>query len=143
RASTTDGPAAPPPPHGARAGRAGVIARQESPMTDYENTTDVTASPDALFDYLADIGNLPEYFARMRSATLVGQGDAVHTVAELPDGQVVEGEAWFRVDRENRRIAWGSEGPSDYHGELAVSGTDGGARVWVKVSTARVESEQV
>lgn len=111
-------------------------------MTDYTNTTQVTAPAQTLFDYLSDIHNLPEYFARMQSATPV-DGDAVHTEAELPDGQVVEGEAWFRVDREAMRLAWGSEGPNDYRGDLAVSGTDGGSQVIVTVSTARVRSDEV
>lgn len=112
-------------------------------MADYENTTEVSASPEALFDYLAEIGNLPEYMARMRSASAVSGGDAVQTVAELPDGQVVEGEAWFRVDRDARRIRWGAEGPRDYHGELAVEASGQGARVWVRISTENVESDEV
>ncbi len=112
-------------------------------MTDYENLTTVAAPAQVLFDYLAKIGNLPDYFPRMRVATPVAGGEAVYTEAELPDGRVVSGEAWFRVDREALRIEWGSQGPNDYHGELEVTPLDSECQVRVLISTARVESDEV
>lgn len=113
-------------------------------MGDCESTIQVDAPPQVLFDYLSDIDNLPKYLPRVRSATLVDGGDAVRTVAELPNEQVMEGEAWFGVDRAAMRMAWGSEGPRDYQGELAVHSAEGGSQVWVRiVTTARVESGQV
>lgn len=123
-------------------------------MADYRNATEVRVSPAALFDYLSRVENLPRYFARMRSAELVDAGGgggaagrrAVRTTAELPDGQVVEGEAWLEVDSDALTMRWGSEGPGDYHGELSVTAADGsgeGARVHVVISTERVESDEV
>jgi uncharacterized protein YndB with AHSA1/START domain len=119
-------------------------------MGTYESTTTVTASPDALFSYLSDIHNLPEYFAAMRSAEPAGsaEGDvppgseAVHTVAEV-DGQRREGEAWFRRDAGARSLSWGSEGPSDYHGELRVDEAGDGSRVTVRLHTEHVEDARV
>ena len=67
-------------------------------MADFTSTTTVDASPDDLFAFLSDVGNLPRYFARMKTAESAG-GNAVRTSAELPDGSHVEGEAWFEVDR--------------------------------------------
>lgn len=116
---------------------------KERPVADYENTTQVSAPADTLFDYLADIDNLPAYFARMKSARPVDGGDAVHTVAEGPDGQTVEGEAWFRVDRAALRIEWGSQGESDYSGYLDVTPAGAGSQVEVHISTARVRSDSV
>ena len=78
-------------------------------MGDYEQTTTVSADADALFRYLSDVNNLPDYFAAMKSAEPAG-GDAVHTVAEV-DGTEREGEAWFTADEEARAIRWGSQGP--------------------------------
>ncbi len=112
-------------------------------MADYENTTQVNAPPQALFDYLADINNLPEYVRWIRSATPIDGGDAVHFVVELPDGQVMEGQAWFGVDRAAMRMAWGSEGTRDYRGELAVHSGDGSSQVWARISTARGERKQL
>ncbi len=110
-------------------------------MGDYEQTTTVTADPDALFAYLSEVGNLPHYFESMESAEPAG-GDAVHTVADV-DGQRREGEAWFTADDQARTIRWGSEGPNDYSGELAVTGAESGAQVTVRLHTEHVEGDQI
>jgi hypothetical protein len=66
-------------------------------------------------------------------------GEAVRVTAQV-DGREQEGEAWFRVDREAKRVEWGSEGPNDYHGWLDVTDEGGGrSSVAVHVSTVRVE----
>ena len=107
-------------------------------MADYERAQTVEAPAGALFEFLADVGNLPRYFERMTAAEPAG-GEAVRVRAEI-DGQAREGEAWFRVDREAKRVEWGSEGPNDYHGWLDVTGEGGGrSTVAVHVSTERVE----
>lgn len=106
-------------------------------MADFHAATTVHAAPDALFDYLSDVGNLPRYFARMTSAT-PGQGEEVHTTAEMPDGTQVEGDAWFQVDRDTRHLAWGSEGPNNYHGWLQVADAADGSQVEVRLHTDRV-----
>lgn len=112
-------------------------------MAEYHGSTTVSAPADSLFAYLSDVGNLPEYFSRMRSARAVDGGQAVQTVAQGPDGQTVEGEAWFRVDGDRKRLEWGSEGGNDYSGSLDVTPSGDGSRVEVHISTGRVESEQV
>lgn len=106
-------------------------------MGDFTGSTTVDASSDALFDYLSDIGNLPDYFARMTSAE-PGDGEEVKTTAQTPDGQEVAGDAWFRVDQQAQRIEWGSEGPSDYRGYLDVTPSGDGSTVEVHVHTSRV-----
>lgn len=110
-------------------------------MGDYEQSTTVTAEPDALFAYLSDVNNLPDYFASMRSAE-PAEGDAVHTVAEV-DGVEREGEAWFTADDEARSIRWGSQGPNHYSGELEVVGADNGSEVTVRLHTEHVDDEAI
>jgi uncharacterized membrane protein len=83
-------------------------------MADYERSQTVEAPAGALFGFLADVGNLPRYFEQMTSAEPAG-AEAVRVTAEV-DGREQEGEAWFRVDQEAKRVEWGSEGPNDYHG---------------------------
>lgn len=107
-------------------------------MGDFSGTITVAASSQALFDYLSDVGNLPQYFSRLTSAVR-GDGEEVHTTARMPDGPEVEGDAWFRVDEAAQRIEWGSEGPSEYHGHLDVSPAGDGSSVQVLVHTTRVE----
>ena len=106
-------------------------------MGDFQATTTVTTDKAALFDYLSQVDNLPHYFPRITSAERV-DGEEVHTTAQLPDGQQVEGNAWFRVDQQAHRIEWGSEGPNDYNGSLEVSDTTNGAQVAVRLHTTRV-----
>lgn len=113
-------------------------------MAEFTDSAHVAVDPQVLFDYLSDISNLPRYFARMTSAA-PGDGEEVHTTATVPGGGEVEGKAWFRVEDQQRRIKWGSEGNSDYHGSLEVSATDAGSEVEVHVHTERVPagSEEV
>ena len=109
-------------------------------MGDFTGTTSVNVSSDVLFDYLSDVGRLPEYFSRMTSAE-PGDGEEVHTTARMPDGQEVAGDAWFRVSDSAQRIEWGSEGPSNYSGYLDVSGSGDTSQVEVHIHTERVEDD--
>jgi uncharacterized membrane protein len=110
-------------------------------MGDYEHSTSVTAEPDALFAYLSEVSNLPDYFAAMKSAEPAEQ-QAVHTVAEV-DGHEVEGEAWFTADHDARSITWGAEGPHNYRGELRVDGADGGSQVTVTLHTEHANGSDI
>ena len=109
-------------------------------MADFRGTTTVQAPAQQVFDYLSDVGNLPEYMAMMTSARR-GDGDAVHTTASLPDGSEVEGEAWFRTDADARRVEWGAQGPHDYRGELEVTGDGGTSQVTMRLHTTRAEDD--
>ena len=107
-------------------------------MGDFSGTITVNASNQALFDYLSDVGNLPQYFSRLTSA-VPGDGEEIKTTAKMPDGPEVQGDAWFRVDSGAQRIKWGSEGPSDYYGHLEVSPAGDSSSVEVHVHTTRVD----
>lgn len=111
-------------------------------MPDHEMTHLVDAPPDRLFDWLADVRNLPRYMHRMSDAR-PADGDAVQVTARLPDGREVQGEAWFRSDRDRRRIEWGSEGPNDYHGWLEVHDHSAGSEVEVHLHTERAGNGEV
>jgi len=127
-------------------------------MPDFERSATVSADADAVFEYLADVGNLPRYFSRMTDAERTG-GDAVRVTAvidEDSDGKAdsggeegagnerqVEGEAWFRVDERARTITWGSKGPNEYRGELEVSGDGASSEVAVRLHTKRDASDEI
>lgn len=110
-------------------------------MGEYQATASASAPADALFDYLSDVANLPEYFARTKTAEMAGPG-AVRTTAEV-NGKTVEGEAWFKVDQAAKHLEWGSEGPNDYRGYVDATSQGDGSQVEVHISTERVESDQV
>jgi len=97
-------------------------------MEDYENSTTVDAPADELFEYLSKVENLPTYFDRMTSARSL-PGDAVEVEAKIEPGdagagepgRTVGGDAWFTIDADAKTLAWGSEGPHDYKGQLKVT----------------------
>lgn len=113
-------------------------------MADHTAETTVGADPDAVYDYLADVSHLPEYFPMMTAAEKVPGEDAVRTTAVLdpeedgrPAGEgerEVHGEAWWRTDAEARRIEWGSEGESTYHGSIRVEADGEGSRITLLIS---------
>lgn len=111
-------------------------------MADYFANTQVNVPADQLFDYLSDVANLPKYFPRMTSAE-PGEGETVQVTAKLDGGREVAAEAWFRVDHDDRTLAWGSEGPNDYHGHLTVEGVGENSGIALRLATARVESNEV
>jgi len=124
-------------------------------VPDFERSATIQADADALFRYLSDVGNLPRYFSRMTDAEPAGS-EAVHVTAVIDDEndgstdggtggeeRTVEGEAWFRVDEDARTIAWGSEGPNEYRGELEVSGNGGSSEVAVRRQTKRGASDEI
>ncbi len=110
-------------------------------MADHEGTTDVNAPASKLFEYLSDVGHLPDYFTSMVSAEPAA-GEAVQVVAEV-NGERVEGEAWFRVNHDQQRLEWGSEGASGYRGLLDVTGDDHTSTVTVKLHTEHGDRQQI
>ena len=110
-------------------------------MGDYEQSRNVNAPAHALFDYLADVRNMPRYFSSMTSAE-PAEGQAVQVTAVV-DGKEREGEAWLKVDRDRMHLDWGSEGPNNYHGRLDVTGDDAASRVSVALHTDNVEDQRI
>jgi uncharacterized membrane protein len=110
-------------------------------MGDYEQSRDVDAPAQALFDYLADVRNMPRYFSSMTSAE-PAEGEAVQVTAVV-DGKEREGEAWLKVDRDRMHLDWGSEGPNNYHGRVDVTGNDAASRVLVALHTDNVEDQRI
>ena len=91
-------------------------------MPEYEQTGTIMAEPDALFDYLAEVGHLPEYLPILAEAEATGPDLAVVTTDIHGDERHAEG--WLHVDGLERRMEWGTgEG---YNGWLQVEPDDAG-----------------
>lgn len=99
-------------------------------MRDFEGSALIETSADRLFNYLADVRHLPDYFPRVMS-TKPGDGEDLTIVFDL-DGDTHEAEAWFRHDPAYRRLQWGVP-ESGYQGWLVVAPDTGGARLVVSV----------
>ncbi|HEX8306430.1 MAG TPA: SRPBCC family protein [Jatrophihabitans sp.] len=110
-------------------------------MADYAARAHVAAPADQLFDYLSQVENLPDYFDRMTSVT-DNQDGTITAAADLGD-RVVEGEAWFEVDQDERALSWGSEGPNNYSGQLQVIESENGSVVEVTLHTERAGGEEI
>lgn len=98
-------------------------------MPDFERSTTVSASPDAAFRALADVKNLPEYVATMTQADETGN-EILHVAADV-DGRHEEGNAAFRADPHDRRIEWGSEDSSGYHGSMQIAADGSGSSITI------------
>jgi hypothetical protein len=100
-------------------------------MPEYEQTASINAEPDELFDYLADVTNMPEYLPILSEASLAGEEVVVETDIH---GDRHRAEGWLHVDALERRMEWGAQdGP--YHGWLQVDPADlAGSLVTIHVS---------
>jgi uncharacterized membrane protein len=110
-------------------------------MPNYHRSRTLQAGEERVFEYLADVHNLPRYFDRMTSAEPAG-GDAVEVTAEV-HGETERGEAWFRVDRTARRIQWGSEGENDYSGTIDLRAEQDRTVVDIELHTEHDAGEEI
>lgn len=110
-------------------------------MDHNEGSIDVNAPAQHLFDYLSDVRHLPQYFTAMQDAE-PAEGKAVHVVAHV-NGSREEGEAWFRVEENTKRLEWGSEGTSGYRGSLDVTGDEHTSTVTVTLHTEHGQSAHI
>jgi carbon monoxide dehydrogenase subunit G len=118
-------------------------------MPEFSRTTTIEATPDQLFEFLSKVENLPKYFTGLTEAHHT-TGDEVHVTADPkvtggePDtGGRIHGEAFFKIDAEQRALTWGAEGEHDYHGELQVSDDGGNARVSLHLHTEHDDRERI
>ncbi|ALG11868.1 hypothetical protein [Kibdelosporangium phytohabitans] len=109
-------------------------------MTAYHRTRTLLAGEDRVFEYLADVHNLPKYFDQMTHAKPLGD-DKVAVEAEV-DGEKERGKAWFRVDRTARRIQWGSES-SPYAGALDVTADQDRTVVDIELHTEHTAGDEI
>jgi hypothetical protein len=130
-------------------------------MAHHEASTMVDVAPNILFEYLADLDNLPAYMPRLSDVHRIeprpaeAQGaearlpkepvhEDVEVTAEVPSGREVHSDAWIEVVEENRTLRWGAPGEHDYHGELDVDFVaDGTSRLTVRLDTAHATGQDI
>lgn len=100
-------------------------------MSTYEHSTTVQASPDTVFAFVSDVGNLPRYLPTVHSAK-PQSGERVHVEGEA-QGHHYDDDGYMRVDQASRRMEWGSDGEDDYTGWLTVAGDDSATNSTVTV----------
>ena len=108
---------------------------------EYEQTQVIAASPDEVFAWVTDVGNMPGYLPPIKEASIEGEsapgtpGEKVRMEGEIPDRGEFESEGYFDVDAEARTMRWGAETDRDYSGWLTVAEAgDGQSEVTVHLS---------
>lgn len=100
-------------------------------MSDYIHSLRVEARADQVFDYVSDIHNLPDYLPTVRRAE--PQGNERVAIEGNASGNAYASDGFFKVDRNQRRMEWGSDGENEYRGRLEVREMDGGKACDVSV----------
>jgi hypothetical protein len=100
-------------------------------MAEYERSRLVQASPDDVFAFVSDIGNLATFVPTVETAEPQA-GGRVHVHGEIQH-RTFDDDGWFHVDADRHRVEWGSD-ERDYAGWLTVAGNNGGAQVVAHLS---------
>lgn len=100
-------------------------------MAEYERSRWVQASPEDVFAFVSNAGNLATFLPTVDAVEPQAEG-RVHVRGETR-GDAYEDDGWFRVDENRRRLEWGAD-EHGYSGWLTVSGDDGGSQVVAHLS---------
>ena len=97
----------------------------------HEHTEHVAAPPDAVYEAISDVTNLPRFVPQMTAARHA-EGDRVEIDARY-EGREQHGEASFHAEPAVRRIEWSA--PSGYNGWMTVEADGDGSRLTLFLNT--------
>lgn len=100
-------------------------------MAEYEQSMAMAASPEAVFDFVADIENLPKYLPTTKSAQ--SQGENRVRVQGEANGHAYDSDGYLRPDHGAHRMAWGAD-EGYYSGWMEVMPEGEGSLVTVHIS---------
>ena len=107
--------------------------RKDGAMAEYEQTVKINAEPDAVFDFVSDVSNLPKYLPTTRHAETNGP-DRVRVQGDVR-GHSYDSDGFMTVDPVDYHMEWGSDGENQYRGSLDVEDAgDGTCDVTVHLS---------
>ena len=92
-------------------------------MGEYEQTTTMRAPPERVFEFVADIRNMPSYLPTTQSAEPQG-GERVRVQGEA-QGHRYDSDGFLRRDPGRRRLEWGAD-EGYYSGWLQVQESGAG-----------------
>jgi uncharacterized protein YndB with AHSA1/START domain len=102
-------------------------------MSEYERTATIQASPQAVFDFVADVENLPRYMPTTASAEPLGNEHV--RVEGSAQGHNYSADGYFHADPNAQRLEWKAD-EGYYAGWLQVRSLDDGATSEVTVHIA-------
>ena len=101
------------------------------PIGEYEESLTMEANADAVFDFVADVRNLPKYLPTTKDAQAQGE-DRVRVQGEA-QGHGYDSDGYLRRNAAANRLEWGAD-EGYYSGWLQVSGQGGKSNVTVHIS---------
>jgi uncharacterized membrane protein len=111
-----------------------MTSAQSIQTTEFEQSVMVAAPADQIFDFLADVRNVPQYLPTVRDAQ-PQQGDRIRTQGQAGDHSY-DSDGHFRANQQARRLEWGSDGENEYSGWLAVQENGSQSQVTVHIHFA-------
>ncbi|MCU0569584.1 MAG: SRPBCC family protein [Oculatellaceae cyanobacterium Prado106] len=102
--------------------------------TDFEQSITVHAPADRIFEYLSDVQNVPEYLPTVTHAERQS-GEHIRTQGHAGNHEY-DSDGHFRIDHQQHRLEWGSDGENDYSGWLEVNGSGDQSEVKVHIHYA-------
>lgn len=76
-------------------------------MAEYEQSMTMDRSPDEVFAFVAEVGNLPRYLPTTKHAE--SQGDERVRVQGGGEGFSYDADGYLRADHARRRLEWGAD----------------------------------
>jgi hypothetical protein len=107
-------------------------------MAEYERSRTIRVSPDDIFAFVSEVGNLPTILPTVESME-PHAADRIHVHGKTR-GAEYDDDGWFHVDAAKRRLEWGDD-ERNYSGWLTVGPEDGGAQVVAHLSIAPYVTE--
>lgn len=96
-------------------------------MADLTGSIAISASPQAVFDFVSDISNLPQYLPTVKAAEDAGK-DHVQ-VTSVVDNESHTQEGYFRTPGVDQPITWGSDDDKDYEGSMLIEASEHGSNL--------------
>jgi uncharacterized protein YndB with AHSA1/START domain len=100
-------------------------------MAEYEHRMTISAPPDVVFDFVADVCNLPKYLPTTKAAQPQA-GDRVRVQGGGHDFSY-DSDGYLRADRANYRLEWGAD-ERYYSGFLQITPQGSESDVTVHIS---------
>jgi uncharacterized membrane protein len=97
-------------------------------MSEFTESIEIHADANRVFDYIRDVRNMPAYAPTMTSAEPQSEGRRVRVTGDA-GGHRYDADGSWEEDRAAMRVAWASDGESDYAGSLQVTRDGRASRV--------------
>lgn len=93
------------------------MTERKQAAREFEERIIIHAAPEAVFDFVADVRNMPRYLPTTRQAE-PQQGDRVRVQGEVA-GHRYDADGFLRIHRQRHRLEWGAD-EHFYTGHLDV-----------------------